>query len=270
MHRQYLHVGSRTIAYYDTAPEAPALPVMVMVHGFPLAASMWEPQLREPPVGWRLLAPDLGGFGGSTDAEVSNPSIADYAVDVIHLLRELDIASAVVAGLSMGGYVSFALIRQAPQLVRALVLADTRAGADTSEGRANRRATLALVDREGSSGVARELPSKYLGQATRELRPDLEASVRRIIKQQSPSAIRGGLVRLMDRPDSTALLATINVPCLVIVGDEDVVTPPDEARRMADAIPAAQLSVIPGAGHLSNLEQPELFGASMSAFLSRL
>lgn len=270
MHRQYLHVGSRTIAYYDTAPAAPALPVMVLIHGFPLAASMWEPQLREPPAGWRLLAPDLRGFGGSTEAEVSNPSIADYAVDVIDLLRELNLSSAVIAGLSMGGYVSFALLRQAPETVRALVLADTRAAADTSEGRANRRSTLALVDREGSSGVARELPSKYLGAATRELRPDLEASVRRIIKQQSPAAIRGAVVRLIERPDSTPLLSTIQVPCLVIVGDEDTVTPPDEARGMADAIPAAELSVIPGAGHLSNLEQPEAFGAALSGFLSRL
>lgn len=270
MHRQYLHVGSRTIAYFDTAPAAAALPVLVLVHAFPLAATMWEPQLRAAPEGWRVLAPDLRGFGGSTDAEVSNPSIADYAVDVIDLLRELDLSRAVVAGLSLGGYVSFALLRQAPELVRALVLADTRAAGDTPEGRANRRGTLALVDREGSSGIAREMPLKLLGATTREHRPDLEATVRRIIKQQSPSAIRGAVVRLIDRPDSTALLGTIRVPCLVIVGDEDVVTPPDEARRMADAIPSAELTVIAGAGHLSSLEQPVAFGSAVAAFLSRL
>jgi 3-oxoadipate enol-lactonase len=270
MHRQYLHVGTRTIAYFDTAPEAATLPVMVLVHAFPLAASMWEPQLREPPTGWRLLALDLRGFGGSSDVETSNPSMADYAVDVIDLLRELNISQAVIAGLSLGGYASFALLRQARQVVRALVLADTRATADTLEGRANRRSMLAMVDREGSSGVAREMPAKLLGRTSREHRPDLEASIRRIIKQQSPLAIRGAVVRLMERPDSTPVLSSIAVPCLVIVGDEDTVTPPDEARRMADAIPSAELVVIPQAGHLSSLEQPERFGAAISAFLSRL
>src|ERR687895_167971 len=108
MHRQYLHVGSRTIAYFDTAPEATTLPVMVLVHAFPLAASMWEPQMREAPSGWRLVAPDLRGFGGSSDTDLSNPSIGDYAVDVIDMLRELKVTQAVVAGLPMGGYVSFA------------------------------------------------------------------------------------------------------------------------------------------------------------------
>lgn len=270
MHRQYLHVGSRTIGYLDSAPEAPTRPVMVLIHAFPLAAGMWEPQLREAPADWRLLAIDLRGFGGSTDAESSNPSMADYADDVIDLLRELNITTAVVGGLSLGGYVSFAILRQAPELVRALVLADTRAGADSTEGRANRRSMLALVDREGSSGVARDLPAKLLGRTTCEQRPDLEATVRRIIKQQAPLAIRGAVVRLMDRPDSTPLLSTIAVPTLVIVGDEDSVTPVDDARLMADGIPSAQLTIVRGAGHLSSLEQSAAFNAALWAFLSQL
>lgn len=270
MHRQYRHVGSRTIAYYDTAPDAASLPVLVLVHAFPLAATMWEPQMRTPPAGWRVLAPDLRGFGGSTDTENSNPSMADYAADVIDLVRELGIASAVIGGLSLGGYATLALLRQDPDLVRGLVLADTRAGADSPEGRANRRSMIALIDREGSSGVARDMPAALLGPSTREHRPDVEASVRRIIKQQSPLAIRGAVVRMMERPDSTPLLTGIRVPCLVLVGDEDTVTPPDEAQRLADGIPGATRVVIAGAGHLSNLEQPEQFSAATEAFLSRL
>jgi len=270
MHRQYVHVGSRTIAYFDTAPEAVSLPVMVLVHAFPLAGTMWEPQLRAAPAGWRLLAPDLRGFGGSTDADAGNPSMADYAQDVIDLVRELGLSKVVVAGQSMGGYAAFALLRQAPELIRALVLADTRATADSLEARGNRRSMLALIDREGPSGVAREMPATLLGAGTREQRSDLEATVRRIIKQQSPSAIRGAVVRMMERPDSTALLPSVAVPCLVIVGEEDVLTPPDVARAMAASIPGATLSVIAGAGHLCSLEQPEAFNTAVEAFLSRL
>jgi 3-oxoadipate enol-lactonase len=270
MHRQYLHVGTRTLAYLDSAPASPSLPVMVLLHAFPLAASMWEPQLRAAPAGWRLLAPDFRGFGGSTDTDASSPAIADYASDVIDLVRELGVPRVVVGGLSLGGYVAFALLRQDPDLVRGLVLADTRASADSTEARANRRSMLALVDREGSSGVARDMPGVLLGPSSREHRPDLEASVRRIIKQQSPSAIRGAVVRLMERPDSTPLLASIRVPTLVLVGDEDTIAPPDEARRMAAAIATAELTVIAGAGHLSSLEQPEQFTAAVEAFLSRL
>lgn len=270
MHRQYLHVGSRTIGYLDSAPDAPTRPVMVLIHAFPLAAGMWESQLREAPSDWRLLAIDLRGFGGSTDDESGSPAMADYAADVIDLLHELNVTTAVIGGLSLGGYVSFAILRQAPALVRALVLADTRAAADSQEGRANRRSMVALVDREGSSGVAREIPTKLLGRTSGEQRPDLEATVRRIIKQQSPLAIRGAIVRLMDRPDSTPLLATIAVPTLVIVGEEDSVTPVEDARLMAEAIPGAELAILPGAGHLSNLEQPAAFNAVLWSFLSRL
>lgn len=270
MHRQYLHVESRTIAYYDTAPGASSLPVLVLVHAFPLAASMWEPQLRAVPAGWRVLAPDLRGFGGSADVEASAPAIADYADDLVDLVRELDVPRAVVAGLSMGGYAAFALWRQAPERIRALVLADTRAAADSPEARANRRTMMALVDREGASGVARDVPATLLGAWTREHRPDLEATVRRIIKQQAPGAIRGALVRMMQRPDATPLLASIDVPCLVMVGADDGLTPPGVAAAMAAAIPGAEMATIPDAGHLSNLEQPERFSALLTAFLSRL
>lgn len=271
MTRQYCHVGSRTVAYLDSAPGDTALRTYVMLHAFPIGANQWEPQMRSVPAGWRLITPDLRGFGGSTEPDsLSALAISDYAGDVADLLEELSISRAVIGGLSMGGYAALALLQSAPHLIEALVLADTRATADTPEGRANRRNMLALVDREGPSGVAREMMPKLLGKTTRELNPAIEAQVRRLIEQQSPVAIRGAIHRMMHRPDSTALLSQVTVPTLVIVGEEDELTPPEESRRIAEAVAGATLVTIPAAGHLSNLEQPDAFNAALNGFLAKL
>ena len=271
MTRQYCHIGSSTIAYLDSAPGDSTLRTYVLLHGFPLGANQWEPQMRSIPAGWRLITPDLRGFGGSTELDsLSAMAISDYADDVVDLLGELSVSRAVIGGLSMGGYVALALLQGAPQIIEALVLADTRATADSPDGRANRRDLLALVDREGPSGVAREMMPKLLGKTTRELNPSAEAQVRRLIKQQSPVAIRSAIHRMMHRPDSTALLPQVTVPTLVIVGEEDELTPPEDSRRIAEAVPGATLVTIPGAGHLSNLEQPDAFNAALNGFLAKL
>ena len=271
MQRQYLHVDTRTVAYLDSAPGDHASRVVVLLHAFPLGAAMWEGQVKALPPGWRLLAPDLRGYGGSTLPEPDeNPAIDDYANDVIDLLRELGVTTAVVGGLSMGGYVTFALLRRLPSLAIGVILADTRASADTPEGRANRRSMLALVDREGASGVARDMMPKLLGKTSLQERHDVEPLVRRLIKQQSPAAIRGSLTRMMERPDSLSVIEALQVPTLIIVGDEDALTPPDDARKMQGACPNAELVVIPRAGHLANLEQPEPFNDAVRTFLSRL
>ncbi|HYU77353.1 MAG TPA: alpha/beta hydrolase [Vicinamibacterales bacterium] len=271
VHRQYLHVDSRTIAYFDSAPRNDSAKVIVLVHGFPLAASMWEAQFKALPEGWRLIAPDLRGFGGSTlDTLSESPSIDDYATDVVDVLKELGISKAVIGGCAMGGYVTFAVVRQAPAAVRALILAGTRAGADSLETRANRRSMLAVLDREGSSGVAREIMPKLLGKTTCQERPEVESSVRRLIKQQTAVGIRGAVVRMMARPDCFEMLTSIELPSLIIVGDEDTLTPVVESRRMADAVKTAELVIVPRAGHLANLEQPAAFNAAVGNFLSRL
>lgn len=271
MTRQYCHIGSRTIAYLDSAPGDTTLRTYVLLHAFPLGANMWEPQMRAIPKGWRLITPDLRGFGGSTELDSTSAlSITDYAEDVADLLGELSVEHAVIGGLSMGGYAALALVQGKPEIIDALILADTRAGADSPEARANRRNMLALVDREGPQGVARELISSLLGRTTQELNATAEATVRRLIKQQSPVAIRGAIHRMMHRPDASALLATIGVPTLIIVGEEDTLTPAQEAQKMAEAIPGSKLVTIPAAGHLSNLEQPDAFNQALSAFLVSL
>jgi 3-oxoadipate enol-lactonase len=271
MTRQYCHIGSRTIAYLDSAPGESSLRTLVLLHAFPIGANLWEPQMRNILEGWRLVTPDLRGFGGSTELDsVSALSMADYAADVVDLLQELGVKRAVIGGCSMGGYAALALYQSTPDLFDGLVLANTRAGADSPESRANRRGMLALVDREGASGVARDMMPKLLGKTTNESNSDAESFIRRLIKQQSPVAIRSAIHRMMHRPDSTPLLAQVSVPTLVITGAEDEMIPVEESRRMASAIRGAQLVVIPGAGHLANLEQPDAFNAALNGFLTAL
>jgi pimeloyl-ACP methyl ester carboxylesterase len=269
--RQYCHIGSRTIAYLDSAPGDAARRVVVLLHAFPIGASLWEPQLRSVPAGWRLIAPDLRGFGGSTEVDsITNVSMTDYAQDVLDLMDELGVKRAVIGGASMGGYAALALLQSAGDRVEGLILANTRAGADSPEARANRRNMLALVDREGPSGVARDMMPRLLGKTTQETNPEIEAFVRRLIKQQSPSAVRTAIHRMMHRPDSTLLLPSINAPTLVITGEEDALIPVDESRAMAKAVPGATLVIVPGAGHLANLEQPDAFNHAFHQFLNKL
>ncbi|MBP7779115.1 MAG: alpha/beta fold hydrolase [Acidobacteria bacterium] len=272
MVRQYLQLGSRTLAYLDNDPEATGKPVLVLVHAFPLGSQMWEPQFRGAFQGWRLLALDLRGFGGSTDerAEDVAPTIDDYAEDVAGLIREMAGGPVVLGGLSLGGYVAFAVMRRAPGLVRALILADTRAGADSLEGRAARKAMLTVLEHDGPQGVARDMMPRLLGQTTRDQNPDAEETVRLLIKRQSPAAIRDAIVRMMDRPDSFGLLPTISVPTLVVVGEQDELTPPAESEAMVAALPNATLVRIAGAGHLVSLEQGQAFEASVEDFLGSL
>lgn len=294
MTRQYCHVGSRTIAYLDSAPGKADLRAYVLLHAFPIGANLWEPQMRSIPSGWRLITPDLRGFGGSTEldsvggtpasareasyGEVSperpdgreGGSMSDYADDVATLLDELKIPRAVIGGASMGGYAAMAFLQLAGARVDGLVLANTRAGVDSPEARANRRNMLALVDREGPSGVAREMMPKLLGKTTRETNPEIEANVRRLIKQQSPNAVRAAIHRMMHRADSTPLLARTTLPALIVTGDEDELIPVDESRNMAAAVPGATLVIIPKAGHLANLEQPDAFNHALNTFLTKL
>ena len=271
MHRQFVHVASRTISYFDSAPGARDARVVLLLHAFPLGAGMWEGQLKVMPPGWRLIAPDLRGFGGSSmPLPDERPSMDDYATDVLDVVNDLGITAAVVGGCSMGGYALFALMRRAPQLAKALILVDTRTGADTPEGRGNRRNMLALLDREGPSGVARDMMPKLLGKTTLQERPDVEPLVRRLIKQHSADALRGAIQRMIGRTDSSDVLQASDLPRLVIVGEEDTLTPPEEARKMVEGHTGSTLVVMPRTGHLPNLEQPTAFNEHLTAFLSRL
>lgn len=239
---------------------------LVLLHPFPLDAEYWRPQLDAPPAGWQLLAPDLRGFGPQGAGDSPASSIGDYARDVLRLLDDERIDRAVIAGVSMGGYVAVALLRLAAERVRALVLANTRIDPDPPENRVNRQKLLALVAHEGSAGVARDMP-KLLGGTTERERPDLKAALRATIEATSPAGIAAAVRAMMTRPDATAAAAAFTGPVLIVSGDEDALTPLPLQLAMHAAMPGSEHRVIHGAGHLASLERPAEFNQILQQFL---
>ena len=241
---------------------------LLLVHGWPHDHTMWAGQLGGLATYARVLAPDLRGVGAST---VRGPyTIDQYADDLIGFLDSLRISRAVVCGLSMGGYIAFAMLRRHRDRVRALVLADTRATADTDEARANRAKLIASIEQEGMTALAeRQLPS-MLASSTIERHPSLVETVRRMMASVPPEGAIGALRAMAERPDSTPLLDTIDVPTLVVGGAEDTITTPDVLRRMAAAIPDSRVEILEQAGHLAPLERPAAFNHVVSEFLGAL
>jgi 3-oxoadipate enol-lactonase len=266
--RQAVMLGPRHVAYLDAG--VPDGRVLLLLHAFPLSAEMWRPQLEAPPPGWRVVAPDFAGLGRSDDRESDSVSLDDYATDVIGLADRLAIPQMVVAGLSLGGYVALALARLAPDRLSGLVLADTKAPGDSPEARAGREKMLATLSERGAGGVSDEMLPRLLGATTRRDRPDVVAEVRSLILTNNPEGIRHAILRLRDRPDATPVLPRIEAPALVLVGEEDEVTPLAEAQRLQQGIAGARLETLPAAGHLSNMERPEAFTAALTRFLSTL
>src|SRR5262249_51805419 len=191
-----------------------------------------------------------------------------YAADVGALMDALKIEEAVIGGLSMGGYVAFAMFRQEPARFTSMLLADTKAPADTAEGRAGRVRLREILAQQGPPAIADQMLPKLLSSdASR----DVVADVRGLIETGAPAAIDAAIGALMKRPDSTPDLPRITCGALIVVGDHDAITPPSDAEVMQRAIPRSRLAVIPGAGHLSNLEQPTAFSRVLADFrLSRL
>jgi pimeloyl-ACP methyl ester carboxylesterase len=193
-----------------------------------------------------------------------------YADDVAGVLDTLQIARAVIVGLSMGGYVAFAMWRRHRDRIRALVLADTRATADTAEMIERRRELIEVAQAQGMTAVANAQITGLVGKTTRERRPDIYDAMHRMIAQAPPSGVIAALHALMRRPDSTDTCSTIDVPTLVICGDEDVLTPPKVASKLAESIRGSRLEILQGAGHLSNVERPAAFNTVVSEFLASL
>ena len=244
---------------------------LVLIHGFPLNTTMWEPQLVMAERGWRIIVPALRGFGPGDEATGDPPttSIDDYAGDTIDLLDNLHIKDAVICGLSMGGYTVFAMFRHAATYFRGMVLADTRSQGDSPEAVTNRKNMQQLVREKGPGAVADALVPKLLCEATLKGKPDVVAKLQKQITGSSVEAIVGALTALMTRADSTPLLPTLRIPVQIIVGDQDALTPPPLSEQMHRDISGSALAVIPGAGHMSNMEQPAAFNEALGGFLDK-
>ena len=261
------------ITYLEALPPASVRKrgTLVLLHAFPLNAHMWEPQLALAAGGWHVVAPHARGMasGEAFDSAQGRRvnSIDDYAADVIDFLDGLHLEDAVIAGLSMGGYVAFAVMRHAASYFRGLVLADTRTQADTREGLEARHRMLRTLDEKGTAAVADEMIPKLLGPTTMAERPDVVERVRRIALENSPQSLAGAVRALMSRPDSAPLLPSIHVPTLIVVGEEDGITPPADAEAMQGRIAGSELARLPRCGHLSSLEQPVAFNAVLARFL---
>jgi len=253
--------GSATLGYDDIGEGA----AVVFLHAFPLNRRMWAPQTSALAGDWRCLTVDFRGFGDSPAAEPFG--IDRYADDVAAVLDSVSVRRAVVVGLSMGGYVAFSLWRRHANRVRALVLADTRAGADAPDTRERRHELIALARREGVAAVVDRQLVGLLGKTTRERRAEVESAVRAIAVNASVEGIVGALESMLQRPDSSPTLPTLTVPTLIVVGAEDVITPPKEARAMHEAIGESRIEVLANAGHLSSVERPAAFNAVLNEFL---
>jgi pimeloyl-ACP methyl ester carboxylesterase len=245
---------------------------VVFVHGFPFRASSWEPQI--PVVvasGRRALAPDLPGFGRSAvPADRSAYSIDGYADLVAALVGGLGLGPVVLVGLSMGGYIALAVARRHPEVLAGLVLADTRADPDSAEGRRNRSDQQALVEERGDvTPLVDGLLTRLLAD-TGPRHAEVGATLGDMMRSTAPAGWIGALEAMKQRRDQTDLLPRIVVPTLVVVGEGDAIAPVDVAEAMAEAIPGARFEVVPGAGHVANLENPDVFNRVFSEFLSSL
>jgi 3-oxoadipate enol-lactonase len=255
------------IGYADTRGPGPAV---VLIHGWPFNSSLWDPQAEALSDRARIVAPDLMGFGAS-DAPDDPPrySMATFADQVRSVIDDAGLDRVVLGGLSMGGYVCFDMWRRHRDVIGALILADTRAEADTPETIDKRTAQQEQARAEGITPVAQALLEGLLSESTRSDKPDVVARVRAVM-DNPPHGYVGGLEAMKRRPDSTGDLVTIDVPTLVIVGEHDGITPPAVARTMHEHIGGSQLVVVPEAGHVSNLEGPEDFNGAIAGFLAGL
>ncbi len=244
-------------------------PAVVFIHGFPFSHAMWEPQLAVVSRRYRTIAYDIRGHGESFVGD-GQYTIEGHVDDLLALLDHLELEKVVIVGLSMGGYITLRALEREPGRFRAAVLCDTRSEADTNEAKLRRFATIAAVKSYGSAPFAETFVKAVFAPASLESVPEHVGRIRSIIARTSALSIAGTLLALASRTDTTPSLGRIAVPTLILVGEDDITTPPDASRAMHAQIPGSVLHVIPKAAHMSNLENAEAFNTHLLSFLEKV
>jgi 3-oxoadipate enol-lactonase len=256
-------VGNIELAYKDKGSG----PVLLLVHGFPLDHSMWSEQIEALSSHYRVIAPDLRGFGQS-EGQDEKTTMQQYANDLAGLLDVLAISEPVnLCGLSMGGYVAWHFWKHHRDRLASLILCDTRAAGDTPEGALGRLALAKTVLTEGALPVADSMLPKLFAPRNLDSDPPYVGSTKQVMESTRATTIAAALRGMAERPDMTAELPNIELPALLLCGEHDVITPADEMRDVAQAMPDAMFRVIYGAGHMSPLERPERVNRLIFDFL---
>lgn len=258
----HISVNNMKIFYEDQGQGYPIL----LLHGFPLDHQMWRNQAGALKQHYRVITPDLAGMGQS-DVPDENITLDYYADQILALLDYLHIEKAVLGGFSMGGYIVFSLLRKAPDKFPAVILSNTRPEADTREGRKNRMNMSALLFENGSSTAKDAMIPKLLSEQTLQENSKLIDELSSSILSMNPDGLVHASLAMAYRKDSTEYLNKIQVPTLVIAGEQDAVTPPDVMKKMSDQIPHAHYRLIPGAAHLTPMEDPDAYNGILLEFL---
>ena len=245
-------------------------PSVVLLHGFPLDRSIWDGLLGPLAVAHRLIVPDLRGHGRSPATPGPYP-MEDLADDVLETLEAESVPPPyVLVGHSMGGYVALAFAEAHPDRLRALILLSSRASADTPEAAERRLASAETLDREGTTDSLLGMVDTMLATDNRRARPELVEQVGALIRGTPAVGAAGALRGMSARPDRHDVLRALDVPLLVVAGNDDAIVPPEESAAMADAAPDGRLATIPGAGHLAPLEVPGATAGVLLSFLGGL
>jgi 3-oxoadipate enol-lactonase len=263
---QHVAVSNGTLSVYAQGKGT----TLLFVHGFPLNHSMWQPQIEAFSKKYRVIAPDLRGFGESTvtSGTVTMEEMADDMHGLLHAV--MADKPVIFCGLSMGGYVAWQFFRKYRSQLRALILCDTRATADSPESAAGRRKLAEEAMARGPQAAMDAVLPKLMSPKSTERWPDLVNNVRSMVVRNKPTGIAAALRGMAERPDCSEILSQIDVPTLLVCGQDDQLTPPAEMQKMSEAIPHAQFVQVPNAGHLAPLENPDAVNGAINRFLISL
>jgi pimeloyl-ACP methyl ester carboxylesterase len=265
-HEKKVKVADIMVSYTDTGKHK--TPTLVFIHGFPFNKAMWEGQSRALADTCRVIAFDLRGHG-ETDAGRENISINGFSRDLIGFMDALELQEVMLCGLSMGGYIALNAISRHPERFSALILSDTQCIADSPEGKKKRMLAIEKIKKQGVDTYADESLANLFSRTSLASQNSYVESIKEMIRGTSRHTLCDTLLALANREETCSSLSSILVPTLILVGEEDKITPPSAAEFMHKRIKGSELVVIPGSGHLPNLENPSVFNTKLREFVQR-